>query len=83
MGITPEQDAESPSGVSRSDMDRSMDSDARTGVRSGDGASRAGASDSPLYSRTPEDVNGMEVIGANGEDIGKIKQGGPGSGLAW
>jgi sporulation protein YlmC with PRC-barrel domain len=73
MGTTPEQDAGSPNGISRSDMDRSMNSDARTGARSGDGASRAGVSDNPLYSRTPEDVNGMEVIGANGEDIGKIK----------
>ncbi|MFN2349854.1 MAG: PRC-barrel domain-containing protein [Thioalkalivibrio sp.] len=42
-------------------------------ISSPDGAARAKASDNPLYSRTPDDLNGLEVIGSDGDSIGKIK----------
>jgi len=38
------------------------------------GAVRARASGNQLYSRTPGELSGMEVIGSDGESIGKIKK---------
>jgi|GEM_PF-1380194 len=50
----------------------------RDGARDSSGAAgkdaaRAGVGNHPLYNRTPDDLSGMEVVGSDGEDIGKIK----------
>jgi sporulation protein YlmC with PRC-barrel domain len=59
---------------SRDSQSQSQDAYSRSGdSRSVDGASRAGASNNPLYTRTPDDLSGMEVIGSDGESIGKVK----------
>jgi sporulation protein YlmC with PRC-barrel domain len=53
---------------------QSQDAYSRSGdSRSVDAASRARESNNPLYSRTPDELSGMEVIGSDGEAIGKIK----------
>jgi hypothetical protein len=38
-----------------------------------DGSSRAWISDNPIYSRAPQDLVGLEVVGSDGGSIGKIK----------
>jgi len=53
---------------------QSQDAYSRSGdSRSVDGASRARASDNQLYTRTPDELSGMEVVGSDGESLGKIK----------
>lgn len=43
------------------------------GIRVADGASRARASNNPLYARTPDELSGMDVLGPDGESVGKIQ----------
>lgn len=45
----------------------------KTDNRSVDGAARARTSANVLYSHTPDELQGMEVIGSDGETLGKIK----------
>lgn len=64
----PSADAEKSRGSQSQDAYSMSRSD-----RSVDGASRARALDNPLFNHTPEELSGMEVIGSDGETIGKIK----------
>lgn len=43
------------------------------GARVADAASRARASNNPLYTRTPDQLAGMAVIGSDGESVGNVK----------
>lgn len=59
---------------SRDSQSQSQGAYSRSGEsRSLDGAARAKASNNPLYNFTPDDLNGLEVIGSDGESIGEIK----------
>jgi sporulation protein YlmC with PRC-barrel domain len=61
------------SGATRPETGQPANDPSRMGGSPSGDASRAGAADHPLYNRTPDDLSGMEVVGSDGEDIGKIK----------
>lgn len=59
--------------AAKSAASKPLNSDSRSELdRLVDGASRAAASNNPLYSRTPASLDGMEVIGSDGGSLGEI-----------